>query len=61
MQSETFGPSAISRADLAQKAGSVAAHFRAMGVVNGDWVVAILPNTIPSVIAFLATTSLGVI
>jgi acetoacetyl-CoA synthetase len=61
MQSETFGHSAISWAELAQQTGSVAAHFRAMGVGKGDRVVAILSNTIPSVIAFLATTSLGAI
>jgi len=60
-QSETFGRSDMTWADLAAKVASVAAALRDMGVVKGDRVVAILPNTETALIAFLATASLGAI
>ncbi|MFT5613455.1 MAG: acetoacetyl-CoA synthetase [Granulosicoccus sp.] len=61
IQSETFGRSELSWAELVGQVASVAAKFRAMGVVKGDRVVAILPNTEISLIACLATVSLGAI
>ena len=59
--SETFGASVLSWSDLTHQVGSVAAHFREMGVTKGDRVVAVLPNTEAALIAFLATASLGAI
>jgi len=60
-QSETFGRSQTSWAELAQQVASVAAHLGEMGVRKGDRVVAILPNTQTALIAFLASASLGAI
>jgi acetoacetyl-CoA synthetase len=40
---------------------SFAAELRAMGVVKGDRVVAVLPNTDVAMVAFLATVSLGAV
>jgi acetoacetyl-CoA synthetase len=61
VQSETFGRSEISWAEFVQQVASVAARLRAMGVVKGDRVVAILPNTETALIACLATASLGAV
>jgi acetoacetyl-CoA synthetase len=61
VQSETFGRSELSWADLRARVASVAGRFREMGVGQGDRVVAILPNTEVALIACLATTSLGAI
>jgi acetoacetyl-CoA synthetase len=61
VQSETFGRTELSWAQFRDQVASVAARFRAMGVGQGDRVVAILPNTETAIIAFLATASLGAI
>lgn len=61
VQSETFGRSELSWAELSAQVASVAARFRAMGVGQGDRVVAILPNTETALIACLATASIGAI
>lgn len=61
VQSETFGKSSMSWSELTAQVGSVAAEFRAMGVGQGDRVVAVLPNTETAIIAFLATASIGAI
>lgn len=58
-QSETFGRSELSWVELRSQVASVAQHLRAMGVVQGDRVVAILPNTETALVAFLAAASLG--
>lgn len=60
-QSETQPLTAISWAELQQQVGSVAAALRAMGVRQGDRVVAYLPNIPAALIAFLAAASLGAI
>lgn len=60
-QSETFGRTALTWAELADKVGRAAAGLRRLGVGQGDRVAAILPNTPEAVIAFLATASLGAI
>jgi acetoacetyl-CoA synthetase len=60
-RSETFGRVEMTWADLADRVGRVAAGLRALGVGQGDRVVAILPNTPESLIAFLAVSSLGAI
>jgi acetoacetyl-CoA synthetase len=59
--SETFERQTLSWAELHRQVASVAAHLSVMGVVQGDRVVAILPNTPAAVIAQLATASLGAI
>jgi acetoacetyl-CoA synthetase len=61
VQSQTMGRSQLSWAELRQAVANVAAHLAEMGVGKGDRVVAILPNTEVSIIAFLATASLGAI
>ncbi len=61
LRSETFGRRELSWAELAAQVASVAAHFRKMGVKQGDRVVAILPNTDTALVAFLATASIGAI
>ena len=47
--------------ELAGAAGAVAAGLRRLGVTRGDRVAAVLPNGVESVVAFLATASLGAI
>lgn len=59
--SETTGRSELTWAELSAKVASLAAQLRARGVVSGDRVVAILPNTEAAIIACLATTSIGAI
>ena len=59
--SETFGRREASWAELADQVARVAAGFRRLGVGQGDRVVAILPNSIEAMVAFLATTSIGAI
>ena len=61
VQSETFGRSELTWGELRSQVASVASHLRAMGVEQGDRVVAILPNTETALIAFLATASLGAV
>ena len=60
-QSETFGRTELSWAELDRKVGALQASLRGMGVTQGDRVVAVLPNTPDSVIAFLAVAGLGAI
>jgi len=61
VRSETFGDSRLSWGELSAQVASVAARFRAMGVGQGDRVVAVLPNTETALIACLATVSIGAI
>ncbi len=61
VQSETFGHKVLSWSDLRAQVASVAKNLRDMGVVKGDRVVAVLPNTETAMIAFLATASIGAI
>jgi len=51
----------VSWAELQRQVGALAATLRAQGVGCGDRVVAFMPNTPESVIAFLAVASLGAI
>lgn len=64
------GPAIISKAErknertvswqeLEKKVGAVSSSLRQMGVGPGDRVAAYLPNSVESVVAFLATASLG--
>ncbi len=59
--SETFGRRELSWRALATEVAAKAGGLRAQGVGQGDRVVAILPNTLDSMVAFLAVTSLGAI
>ncbi len=61
VQSETFGRSEMTWAELRRQVASVASHLREMGVGEGDRVVAILPNTEVALISFLASASIGAI
>lgn len=58
-QSETSGRVELSWGTLRSQVASVAARLKGMGVVQGDRVVAVLPNTEAALIAFLATVSIG--
>lgn len=60
-QSETFDRSELSWQEMHDQVASLAHHLRRMGVTQGDRVVAILPNGTASVIALLATASLGAV
>jgi len=51
----------VSYAELARSVAAVAAGLRRLGVRRGDRVVAYLPNAPETVIAFLATASIGAI
>ncbi len=61
VESETFGASSLTWAELRDRVANLAANLRDMGVGKGDRVVAVLPNTETSLIACLATASLGAI
>ena len=61
IKSETFDRSEMTWGQLRAQVASVAQHLRAMGVRQGDRVVAILPNTETALIAFLASASLGAV
>ncbi|WP_158963585.1 acetoacetate--CoA ligase [Chachezhania sediminis] len=61
VQSETFGRTELGWADLRARVASVAAKLKALGIGQGDRVVAVLPNTETAVIAMLATASIGAV
>src|SRR5258708_36193133 len=60
-QSEVQPVVEISWDELSRKVSTVAQALRAMGVQRGDRVVSYMPNSPESVIAFLATASIGAI
>ncbi|HET7638179.1 MAG TPA: AMP-binding protein, partial [Ktedonobacteraceae bacterium] len=60
-QSERHPLSEVSWTELKQKVGTVANALRAMGVQRGDRVVAYMPNIPETLIAFLASASIGAI
>jgi acetoacetyl-CoA synthetase len=51
----------LTRDELRAQVGSAAAGLRRLGVGRGDRVVAVLPNGVEAVVAFLATASLGAV
>lgn len=51
----------MSYADLYDAVAQCAAGLKALGVIQGDRVAAVMPNTAYTIIAMLATTSLGAI
>ena len=60
-RSETFGRSAVTWGALARQSAALAVRLSAMGVVQGDRIVAILPNHHAALVAWLATTRLGAV
>ena len=60
-RSQTRGPIDLSAADLAGQVARARAGLIRLGVGRGDRVVAYLPNIPETLVAFLATTSLGAI
>lgn len=61
VQSETFGRREMRWGELAAEVGAVQAGLTRMGVEKGDRVVAVLPNAMEAVVAFLATVGLGAV
>lgn len=59
--SETFGRRERTWAELRDQVASLAAHMRRLGVEQGDRVVSVLPNADASIIACIATMSIGAI
>ena len=59
--SETHGKETLTWSELSQQVSSLADHLKKMGVIKGDRIVAVLPNTPAALIAFLASASLGAI
>ena len=60
-RSETHPLTAITYAELSSQVASIAAGLRTLGVSKGDRVVAYMPNIPETVVAFLATASIGAI
>ena len=58
---ESGNRDSLTFADLSARVKSVAAHLRDLGIESGDRVAAIVPNRIETVVAMLATTSLGAV
>ena len=61
LQSETFGRQVLTWNDLQSRVGAAQAALKAMGVGQGDRVVAVLPNATEALVAFLATASIGAV
>ncbi|MBT2486522.1 MULTISPECIES: acetoacetate--CoA ligase [unclassified Microbacterium] len=51
----------VSFADLRGRVGALATHLRALGIGQGDRVVAVLPNVPAAVVGLLATASIGAV
>src|ERR1700751_1349960 len=60
-RSQTREPRELTFGDLIEQAGRVRAGLQRMGVQKGDRVVAYMPNIPETLIAFIATASLGAI
>jgi len=60
-RSERYELVEVTWSELRQKAGAVARALRAMGVQQGDRVVAYMPNIPETLIAFLACASIGAV
>jgi acetoacetyl-CoA synthetase len=60
-QSETKSLQHISWAELERKVSSLAIWLRSKGIVRGDRVASLMPNLPETVIAFLATNSIGAV
>lgn len=51
----------LTLADLRQRVGAAQEGLRRLGVKQGDRVVALVPNTVPALVGFLATAALGAV
>jgi acetoacetyl-CoA synthetase len=60
-RSQTCGPTQLTWSELVDQVGRAAAGLRRLGVQRGDRVAAYLPNVPETIVAFLATASLGAI
>ena len=60
-RSQTRGPRELTFGELIEQAGRVRAGLQRLGVQQGDRVVAYMPNIPETLIAFIATASLGAI
>jgi acetoacetyl-CoA synthetase len=60
-RSQTREPRVLTFGDLIEQAGRVRAGLQSLGVQKGDRVVAYMPNIPETLIAFIATASLGAI
>ncbi|HTP21231.1 MAG TPA: acetoacetate--CoA ligase [Solirubrobacteraceae bacterium] len=60
-RSQTRGPRELTFGELIEQAGRVRAGLQRLGVRKGDRVVAYMPNIPETLIAFIATASLGAI
>ncbi len=60
-RSQTRGPRELTFAELIEQAGRVRAGLQRLGIEQGDRVVAYMPNIPETLIAFIATASLGAI
>ena len=60
-RSETLGDGVLTWEELISKTNSLVIKLKELGVQKGDRVVAILPNTPHSLVAFCATASIGAI
>jgi len=60
-RSQTRGPSELTWGQLAEQVARAAAGLRRLGVERGDRVVAYAPNIPETLVAFLATASIGAI
>ncbi len=60
-RSQTRGPRELTFAELIEQAGRVRAGLQRLGIQQGDRVVAYMPNIPETLIAFIATASLGAI
>jgi acetoacetyl-CoA synthetase len=58
---ECRSPTEMSWSELEAQVGAVAASLRRMGIESGDRVVAYLPNVPETVVAFLASASIGAV
>ncbi|TGL64883.1 acetoacetate--CoA ligase [Leptospira sarikeiensis] len=58
---ETGAEKSFTYSELYQRVGALAAYFRSEGVVPGDRVAGLMPNVPDTVLAMLATTSIGAV
>lgn len=61
LHSETFGRQVLTWAELKSRVGAAQAALEEMGVGQDDRVVAVLPNAVEALVAFLATASIGAV
>jgi acetoacetyl-CoA synthetase len=58
---EERGPASITFGDLRSRAGAMAHALVGLGVGRGDRVAAVMTNSVPAIVAFLASASIGAV